>query len=183
LQRQRIFYVELESLRGAAAFSVMMLHIILICLYWGIGDDAVKAYQQLPGHLFAAAQVGVALFNGRSAVTPFFVLSAFVLSANVVRAELSPRSCAEFVTRRLFRILPALWVALAFALLVLPQQRALIGLVKVFALLDVSPIPVTWTLVLELAACFVFCPALRHGAHSLRHAICTTAGALWPGLL
>jgi hypothetical protein len=35
--------------------SVMMLHIILICLYWGVGDDAVKAYQQLPGHLFAAA--------------------------------------------------------------------------------------------------------------------------------
>jgi peptidoglycan/LPS O-acetylase OafA/YrhL len=133
-----------------------MLHTILICLYWGVGDSPTAAYQQMSGDVFLVAQAGVALFNGRSAVTLFFVLSAFVLSANVARADLSPASYAEFVTRRLFRIIPALWVALAFALLVLPQQRGLIGLVKVFALLDVSPIPVTWTLVLELAACLVF---------------------------
>jgi peptidoglycan/LPS O-acetylase OafA/YrhL len=156
LQRQRIFHVELESLRGAAAFSVMMLHIILICLYWGVGDNPVAAYQQLPGDVFTVAQTGVALFNGRSAVVLFFVLSAFVLSANVARAELTPVSYAEFVTRRLFRIIPALWVALAFALIVLPRQHGLMDLVKVFALLDVSVIPVTWTLVLELAACLVF---------------------------
>jgi peptidoglycan/LPS O-acetylase OafA/YrhL len=156
LQDQRIFHVELESLRGAAAFSVMMLHIILICLYWGVGDNPATAYRQLPGDVFAVAQAGVALFNGRSAVTLFFVLSAFVLSANVTRADLTASSYVAFITRRLFRIIPALWVALAFALIVLPQQRSLIGLVKVFALLDVSLIPVTWTLVLELAACLVF---------------------------
>ncbi|MBV9984799.1 acyltransferase [Bradyrhizobium sp.] len=156
MQNQRVFHIELESLRGAAAFSVMMLHIILVCLYWGVGDNPVTAYQQLPGDVFAVTQAGIALFNGRSAVTLFFVLSAFVLSANITRADLTPVSYAEFVTRRLFRIIPALWVALAFALIVLPQQRGLMDLVKVFALLDVSVIPVTWTLVLELAACLVF---------------------------
>jgi peptidoglycan/LPS O-acetylase OafA/YrhL len=153
---KRIFYPELESLRGAAAFSVMMLHIILACLFGGIPDHSLVAYQQLPRGVFIAGEAGVALFNGRSAVTLFFVLSAFVMSANVKRPDLSPETYETFVMRRMFRILPALWVALTFALIVVPRHLGLLELIKVYALLDVSIVPVTWTLVLELAMCLIF---------------------------
>jgi len=33
----------------------MVLHITLLSLYWGVGDEAVTAYQRPPGDVFALA--------------------------------------------------------------------------------------------------------------------------------
>jgi peptidoglycan/LPS O-acetylase OafA/YrhL len=154
--RSRVFYPELESLRGAAAFSVMMLHIILIGMFIGVPNHSIEAYEKLPRDVFFLGETGIAFFNGRSAITLFFVLSAFVMSANIEWPELSFGRYATFVARRLFRIMPALWVAITFALITIPHHYSLFGLFKAYTLLDVSPLVVTWTLVLELAMCLIF---------------------------
>lgn len=102
----RKFYPELESLRGLAALAVVGLHASLMYASPGGGE--------LRWILFFAS------FPGDSAVVLFFVLSGFVLSHAMPHEPIELlRHFPGYVLRRCFRILPAMWAAIAIATLAL----------------------------------------------------------------
>ena len=87
----------LDALRGLAALAVFVCH---IAAYWsGLG---------LPHLVYTAAQVGA------HGVDVFVVLSGFVLTLPLIAPGRS-LNVRQFYGRRMWRILPAYWVALAFA--------------------------------------------------------------------
>ena len=95
---------QLDSLRGLAALSVFWFH--------AFGMLAVK-----PAWLafIMVTPIG-ALFNGRSAVWLFFVLSGFVLNLKYVETGKYPRFWkTDFLVRRVFRLYPAFLVILLLA--------------------------------------------------------------------
>jgi peptidoglycan/LPS O-acetylase OafA/YrhL len=97
--------LELDGLRGLAAFSVFVCHCVLIA-----SPDPDNGWlDRTPLH---------ALWDGAAAVDLFFVLSGFVLAAPFLANPEKRLNVASFAVRRLFRILPAYWVAVAGALLV-----------------------------------------------------------------
>ncbi|WP_126175566.1 acyltransferase family protein [Tsuneonella rigui] len=61
--------------------------------------------------------------NQRAAVLIFFVLSGYVLTYAWLRICGEPRALYRFYVRRLFRLLPALWVASLVALVLLVVSR------------------------------------------------------------
>lgn len=87
----------LDALRGLAALGVLVCHIVA---YWGaLGfPDVVVSLSEVGAH----------------GVDVFVVLSGFVLMLPLV-AEGRSLNVAQFYGRRLWRILPAYWTALAFA--------------------------------------------------------------------
>ena len=95
-------YLELDSLRGLAAFSVLLYH--FSCIWFG--TPAFRALRISPAHILVA---------GHEAVVFFFLLSGFVLC--VPFSSSRPPSYPAYLTQRLIRIyLPyaaAIVVALA----------------------------------------------------------------------
>lgn len=87
----------LDALRGLAALAVFVCHIVA---YWGeLGfPHAVTVISQVGAH----------------GVDVFVVLSGFVLMLPLV-AEGRSLNVGQFYGRRMWRILPAYWTALAFA--------------------------------------------------------------------
>jgi peptidoglycan/LPS O-acetylase OafA/YrhL len=95
---------QLDALRGLAALSVFWYHA------FGMLPEKPKAL------LFILATPLGGIFNGRSAVWLFFVLSGFVLNRKFVEMETYPRFWkSEFIVRRIFRIYPAFLVTLLLA--------------------------------------------------------------------
>jgi peptidoglycan/LPS O-acetylase OafA/YrhL len=91
---QRLGY--LDSLRGLAAFSVLVYHVV--GAHWGYFTEA---------HLFAM------IFNGSDAVSFFFVLSGLVLSYKYFNSDNSrDLNYSEFLISRAFRIYPAFLVVI-----------------------------------------------------------------------
>ncbi|MBB6126185.1 acyltransferase family protein [Mucilaginibacter lappiensis] len=97
-------YKQLDSLRGLAALSVFFIHII--------GKNAVdNPYVDF----LKRTPVGI-VFNGGAAVMFFFVLSGFVLSLPFVNNE-KPLKLTAFYIKRVFRIYPALILAIVLSVL------------------------------------------------------------------
>ena len=162
------FFGNLESLRGIAALSVVLVHcigcFITINDASGIADD-IHAY-------FSYA------VNGRNAVVLFYVLSGFVLSESLARSGLTVRSSLAFLIRRAFRILPLAYVMMAvsavYLFFVWPQsdlsqfahQWLLIGYFKPtlgefvddVLFQDYRLNAVYWTLYVELIGSLLFVP-------------------------
>lgn len=142
----------LDGLRGLAAAGVVVLHVWM----FDHGDEHTAA-KDLTDRALGELRLGVVLF---------FVLSGFLLHRAWVRAALSggpaPR-LASYALRRLARVGPAYWVAMAGAYAMLSATGhpllpsvAQVGLFAVFAqdyvgttaaLLD----PPMWTLGVEVA--------------------------------
>jgi peptidoglycan/LPS O-acetylase OafA/YrhL len=100
--------VELQSLRGIAAFVVAASHLSMV--------------YTLP----RAARLSLdCVLNAHAAVILFFVLSGFVLTASLVRNELSFPSIVAFYVRRVFRLYPALWVISGVSVVLLLAGSAL----------------------------------------------------------
>ena len=78
----------LDSLRGIAALTVLLGHILMVCEW-----DTRWAHMPLLNNLF----------DGRSAVTMFFVLSGFVLTYGSLRSS-RPLLLVPFYIRRITRI-------------------------------------------------------------------------------
>ncbi len=97
----------LDGARALAATAVLLHHVA----FW-TGDYT----PDLIGRIFARLDVGVAIF---------FVLSGFLLSRPLflaaVQGRRAPRTAA-YLWRRALRILPAYWLTVAAALLLLPQN-------------------------------------------------------------
>jgi peptidoglycan/LPS O-acetylase OafA/YrhL len=92
--------IELQSVRGLAATMVMLSH---CCLLFATG----------PGFLFWS-QV---LINAHAALVIFFTLSGFVLARALSGPALDNSRIALFYASRVFRLYPALWLALGLSLL------------------------------------------------------------------
>jgi peptidoglycan/LPS O-acetylase OafA/YrhL len=84
---------DLQSLRGIAAFTVMIAHSV--------------GYYEAPSWFISAAWI----FNARGAVVVFFVLSGYVLTRSLRNSAFDQDAIVRFYVRRLFRLYPAIWVA------------------------------------------------------------------------
>ena len=90
--KERLEY--LDSLRGIAAFSVVIFHIINSHWAWKF-----------------EAKLSLLLFNGADAVSFFFVLSGLVLSKKYFDKNdtLENFSIRNYSISRLFRLMPVYW--------------------------------------------------------------------------
>lgn len=102
----------LDDLRAVAASLVFACHASL----WWLGSEGRPAE---PG-LFYLGRFGVAIF---------FVISGLVIYRPFVEARRSGRNpnVWAYTVRRVLRIVPAYWIALALLLILLPQQLPLLG--------------------------------------------------------
>jgi peptidoglycan/LPS O-acetylase OafA/YrhL len=126
----------LDTLRGAAILAVMASHF-------------------LPGRFHADSANDLLVGLGRGGVTLFFILSGYLMFRNVQRQPL-----AIFVSRRLFKILPAYWFNIGFllaadlALAGMPHHSAKSYLASFFAVSDLlhteAVSGVYWTLLIEI---------------------------------
>src|ERR1700733_427874 len=99
---------ELQSLRGVAALIVAVSH--------------MSSIYSLPPMVRIAID---AICNAHASIIVFFVLSGYVLTGSLLRRGLSWPSVKGFYVGRLFRLLPALWVASAVSavfLLLFPHR-------------------------------------------------------------
>ena len=168
------FFSRLEAIRGLAAMMVAVAHSLIVL------EDGGWQRQVREGLLV--------LFNGRAAVTLFFVLSGFVLGMALRRGHGGfLGEYLRFAFRRVFRIYPAFLAVLALVLVYLvlfhedrhypgtsawfqryyhePVTATLV--VRNFLLLDHSLNDVTWTLQSELL-CSLLLPILHFVSIRLR---------------
>ncbi|MDX2237463.1 MAG: acyltransferase [Hyphomonadaceae bacterium] len=94
---------QLDTLRGAAAMLVVAFHV-------GQIFDGYLA----PAPAFHA--INAWIDPGRVGVVVFFLISGFVMPGSFAGA--GPAAVATFARRRFFRLFPAFWVSLLFALVV-----------------------------------------------------------------
>jgi peptidoglycan/LPS O-acetylase OafA/YrhL len=144
----------LEAVRGMAAMVVAVFHSLLVVEKSSTQHGVTQA---------------IFLFNGRAAVTLFFVLSGFVLGLSLRRASGSFAAIYfRFAVRRLFRIYPTVVVSTVVAVLILMLCRTFPPNVSVymtdsFVSHSIAPLsivrqlllvefinPVTWTLRMEI---------------------------------
>jgi peptidoglycan/LPS O-acetylase OafA/YrhL len=154
-RRTGAFLIELQSLRGLAACTVLMGH-------------ATQMYDQPHATIYVSS-----FFNGRGAVVLFFVLSGFVLTRSLRNDPFTSRSIMRFYVRRLMRLYPAIWVASTLSLGYLftvhplvpvpdasaiflsryrPDRMNLIYIGASYAGLFPFLIPQLWTITIEVAA-------------------------------
>lgn len=136
--------------------------------------DGLRAYWALPVGEQTASSLAImattAVLNPGSAVILFFVLSGYVLSISSTKYQFS-----EYLTKRVFRLLPPMWIsilALAFLIFALPTQSSNVlsdwsanafqaptrdSILKNLALWEFRVNGVTWTMYVELVgSVFVF---------------------------
>jgi peptidoglycan/LPS O-acetylase OafA/YrhL len=87
------FVPEVEALRGLAALAVVHVHTI--------GDTNGKPLN--------------VLVNGSGAVILFFVMSGFALATQIRHDVPGWQSYRSFIVRRLFRLMPIVWLSIALA--------------------------------------------------------------------
>ena len=100
-------YLELDSLRGLAAFAVFTTH--AFGLIWN--TDIEFAWLQILEN-----SPLVILRNGNAAVDLFFVLSGFVSALPLIYKP-QKFNYPKFALKRFLRIYPVYWVAIALATL------------------------------------------------------------------
>lgn len=190
---ERTHYLALDGLRGLAAFTVMLGHIAYV---W---HDSPLAHGTLKRALVAVSR------TGHPAVLLFFALSGFVLYLAYRKNTSVPY--VVYLTKRLFRIYPALLGALTIALVLLviqhPGPDPALGpwtqaqwvfqptfmqvlrnvLLLGFTVDDNRLDPVIWSLVVEVRFSIVF-PLLAMIAHRNRWFVLVVAAAAFiPGIL
>jgi peptidoglycan/LPS O-acetylase OafA/YrhL len=99
----------LQTARGIAALCVTFGH---CCITFVNGRIEEPTFHLSGGNAVLAA--GQLLFQANTAVIFFYVLSGLVLGESLRRRP----EFVSFVVRRLWRLLPAMWVSIAFAVLV-----------------------------------------------------------------
>ena len=94
-----------DGLRGFAAFWVVLFH-----LSEGQHIDHIK--NALPSHIF-----NVVFGYGHLGVAIFFVLSGFVMALTAHKVKFNYTIATKFILRRLTRLAPPYYFAIAFALI------------------------------------------------------------------
>jgi peptidoglycan/LPS O-acetylase OafA/YrhL len=139
---KRVEIRALTGLRGVAALMVVGLHGTLM---FGRPEFATaEGVRQI---------FMVALFPGNSAVVLFFLLSGFVLSLTIPEQPLTAvRHFLGYAIKRVCRIVPALWFAVAFSVLVnmaLGQVFDWNSVARALVFKDYSIDPPLWSLRVE----------------------------------
>jgi peptidoglycan/LPS O-acetylase OafA/YrhL len=107
----RVFYKELEALRGLAALSVCLFHISEQGPHF-----RWENFERYGFGLGLYTLLTQALTNGGGAVLFFFVLSGFVMGTNMdPLTAIKPRALLQFWIKRGFRLLPATLFAVLFS--------------------------------------------------------------------
>lgn len=154
------FIPQLESLRGIAALSVLLGHCYRMTGRIGGLPDAVEPL----------AWVLNIVFDPQPAVILFFVLSGFVLGIQLRREPVAtPITYLSFLIRRFFRLVPALWLSILLASIIvaggIPMPNAGFGPVEVLSLDTVlsalflqkfSLNAATWSLHVEMTGSILF---------------------------
>jgi peptidoglycan/LPS O-acetylase OafA/YrhL len=138
--------VRLQSLRGIAALCVAVGHAFTVMKNGRIED---VSFTLRPGNALLA--LGELLIQPNTAVILFYVLSGLVLGASLRRntAASEPRRLGGFVARRLWRLLPVMWLSilLAIAAAVLMRGAVFAGTTAWFA--QFSSIALSPAIILE----------------------------------
>lgn len=159
----KTFNPALESLRGIAAMAVVITHASAVLLvdgsaaYW-----STPILDQTPTALIFT--LITAILNPGGAVILFFILSGYVLSISLNRDS----NLLPYLVRRLFRLLPVMWVSIiclsiVFWTISLPkinvsdwyiavtnQEHTLFAVLKNCILHSFPVNGVTWTMYVEL---------------------------------
>jgi len=142
----RVQFPTLDGYRAIAALAVLLFHVL--------ADTGFHAQ---------AGYLGEATFRlGNYGVTVFFVLSGFLLYRPYARADIeghAPPAFRPYIITRLFRIVPAYWVALSAVILldIAKPQTALdwisfYGFAQIYrAQSQLDGLGVAWTLNIEMA--------------------------------
>jgi len=159
--RQR--YANLDALRAIAALAVMVEHMF---------GDLIRQVPSATGPMSTLAQAVVQnLSLGRFGVALFFLISGFVVPFSIG----GERPLRHFAVSRLFRLYPALWLALAVLMTTAWLGDETPRIATVLANMTMAPplfgqpwlSPIHWTLFVELlfyvlVALLFFAGALRH---------------------
>src|ERR1700743_2174728 len=105
--------IRLQSLRGIAALCGGVGHAFTVMRNGRIED---ASFTLRPGNALLAA--GELLIQPNTAVILFYVLSGLVLGASLRRntAASEHRRLGAFVMRRLWRLLPVMWLSIVLAI-------------------------------------------------------------------
>ena len=126
----------IEAGRGIAAIGVVLCHVALILTKTSDAQTSVGVFQ-----------------IGRAGVDFFFVLSGFII-AYAHREDIGcPARLGHYLSRRLFRIMPTYWIALALTLMLGGYTLPAFDMARAALLLPSShglPVIVAWTLQYEL---------------------------------
>ena len=115
--RDKGFIQQVESLRGYAALAVVFLHSIQGFMYLSSPLQGRALLEHVGTGYFTFGLIWESIFNGRQAVLLFFMLSAFVMGLHIDTTKtLTTRTTAQFLVRRAFRLLPAVWASIVFAM-------------------------------------------------------------------
>jgi peptidoglycan/LPS O-acetylase OafA/YrhL len=146
----RRFYPELESLRGVAALSVVGLHA-------NLSTGGMPNFSTAEGIKQLIARM---LTPGNAAVVLFFVLSGFVLAQTIWPERFD---LFKYTVRRLFRLVPAMWVAIGFSVLTsiwLAEPIDWMGVFRATFFADSQINPPLWTLKFEFYLSVLVLPVL-----------------------
>lgn len=161
MTRQR--YAHLDGLRAIAALGVMVEHLF---------GDLLRQAPSATGPISTVARSVVEnLSLGRFGVALFFLISGFVVPFSLH----GERPLRDFAISRLFRLYPALWLALAVLALTAWLSGDAPTVAAVLANMTMAPAlfgqpwlsPIYWTLFVELV--FYILVALLFAAGWLRH--------------
>jgi peptidoglycan/LPS O-acetylase OafA/YrhL len=163
--RRAAFFPELEAARGVAALVVVVFHVFVTLEPKRQVFEAYNVLQAISNFALTA------LFNGSGAVTFFFVLSGFVLGISLDRSNsVTLAGYTEFMVRRLFRIMPAVWASIVLALFIqFWFFRSIFGWHEMFHMLLLEDIRLNgplWSIKVELFAS-IFYPFLLFASRSL----------------
>lgn len=161
MTRQR--YAHLDGLRAIAALAVMVEHLL---------GDLLRQTPDATGPMSLVARSIVEnLSLGRFGVALFFLISGFVVPFSIQ----GERPLRHFAISRLFRLYPALWLALAVLAVAAWLSGEAPPMATVLANMTMAPplfgqpwlSPIYWTLFVELV--FYALIALLFAAGMLRH--------------
>ena len=154
----------LDSLRGLAAMTVVLQHIVEGILRHTLVENHIRTVLEI---LFRYC------FNwGRFGVVLFFLLSGFVIPFSLR----GPSAIRKFVIRRLFRLYPAYWFSLILAVLagafVTGQQFFTITILANLTMLQEftgkqNVVPAYWTLSVEILF-YLLCALVYYKSAPLR---------------
>ena len=105
----------LDAIRGLAALAVVLFHFVTLSPLYG----AIARVTPRPLLLL--------IRNGDLGVAAFFTLSGFVIAHSLRTTDSTPRSLGTFMGRRMIRLGPPYWCAIAL-LALLQASRPLLGL-------------------------------------------------------
>jgi peptidoglycan/LPS O-acetylase OafA/YrhL len=120
-------YAEVDALRGIAALSVLIYHVVghRVSIVFGAAEQPRGIFDPLTIDAVVSAIV-TTIFDGSAAVVLFFVISGFVLAASLERTPRpTPATYLGFMLRRLFRLMPAVWFSLGVMIAILCYYNAM----------------------------------------------------------